>query len=798
MGINIGRYLQVLIRWVTFATLVLVVSLPFYIRKALASNPLPFEVEQRAAQIAKTFSKTKYAKMGSFFLRLKNGRKNGMPKGLGLDIEKIRAVLYLKRPLSKKLKARLQSLGFDMESFGNKSIQVSANRVLLEKISHWKEIGYIRQPIIAKGQEVMSAAVSATGANFLQSQGLSGKGVRIGIIDLGFYGYDLLLGSELPDTVKRKNFRHDFCGFSFCPSQSHGTAVAELIHDLAPDAELYLVSISTTAELLDAINWLEKKHVAIVNCSLGYEFCGPIDGRGWCSVRFGRMRDKGILPIVAAGNSAKNHWFGPNRDENEDSLVEIDDQNQSLSFSSYSYGEATVSLNWDDWGTNPEEAKSSQDIDLLVLSPIPNSNVIENIAEGTDPQSGRTGHMPIESVTFQTEPGRTYYIFIVNTKTSRQVTVHLFLDSDYSYELTPYKAAESLLQPADSPLVMAVGAANLSGQVLDFSSRGPTWDGRVKPDIAGFSGLETFSIPDFSGTSAAAPTVAGVAALLKEAHPDWGPDQLEVALELLARDVFVYGQDTASGNGLIDVSKALNISNSMEKGFWWNPERDGTGISIERGNNSDFLAIYTYRNNPSSDPTWFTASSMEYSGMTGPADLLTLTGWPLGSAPSDFFSHEVAKVSVLYLNGDKGLLQIKNPSKNLVQRQKIEKFYFANGPISYPDITGWWWDESQPGNGIFIEVQSGILFCAWYHFKEDGLPRWWSFSGELASLAQGTLTADILEWHGGPCLTCSQQEPHPSVVGTATLSFQEGIPETLIWQATDGTHGEYHLSRFPF
>ncbi len=787
---------HVLVIWLL---LMLFLHTLFSCETCLASDPDLFAIEKRAIEIARQLKKAKPTKMDTALLRQPETLRPLKMEALGPVDAPVRAVLFLQERPSKQIVEHLKTLGFEIESCQGKRIQVRASSSLLRRVANWKEVDYVRAPIVARAQEVVSAAVEATGADVLHSAGLSGKGVKIGIIDLGFYGYDLLLGSELPETVTRKNFRHDFCGFSFCPSQSHGTAVAELVHDLAPNAKLYFVSISTTGELIDAINWLEKHNVDIVSCSLGYWLCGPIDGRGWCSARFGNMRTKGILPVVAAGNSATSHWFGFNRDENEDSLVEIDHENQSLSFSAYSYGKATVSINWDDWGSNPEEARSDQDIDLLVLSPIPYSSEIETVAQGINPQTGKPGHMPIESVTFQTDPGRTYYVFLVNSKTSRQVTVHFFLDGDHSYNLVPYKASESVLQPADSPLVLTIGAANLSGQVLDFSSRGPTWDGRVKPDLAGFSGLETVSVPDFSGTSAAAPTVAGVAALLKEAHPDWGPDQLDAALELLARDIFTKGQDEASGIGLLDVTEAIEISDSMQKGFWWNPERDGTGIGIERKGSADFLAIYTYsEKGTTSVPTWLTVSSRAYSGMTGPTDLLTWRGWPLGSMPSDFSSKKVARVSVVYLNGDKGIFHVKDPSTNQIQRQEIERFHFATGPDSSQDITGWWWDESQPGNGIFMELQSEVLFCAWYHFKEDGLPRWWSFSGKPSSLTQGALTADILEWHDGACLTCPQRAPHASVVGTATLTFRERIPATLTWQAIDGTSGTYNLSRFPF
>ncbi|MGH2705907.1 MAG: S8 family serine peptidase [Actinomycetota bacterium] len=90
-----------------------------------------------------------------------------------------------------------------------------------------------------------------------------------------------------------------------------------------------------------------------------------------------------------------------------------------------------------------------------------------------------------------------------------------------------------------------------------FSSRGPTVDGRVKPDIAApgasvtsakSGGQATYVA--YSGTSMATPFVAGAVALGLEGRPSWSPGEVRAALEGTAQDRGPTGKD---GAGLVDV-----------------------------------------------------------------------------------------------------------------------------------------------------------------------------------------------------------------------------------------------------
>ena len=96
-----------------------------------------------------------------------------------------------------------------------------------------------------------------------------------------------------------------------------------------------------------------------------------------------------------------------------------------------------------------------------------------------------------------------------------------------------------IIAPADGPSVIAVGAVDSVGAIASFSSPGPSSDGRIKPEVCawGVGNLIAANRTDGtdaytrgSGTSYATPLVAGVAALLLEAHRDWTPARVRAAL----------------------------------------------------------------------------------------------------------------------------------------------------------------------------------------------------------------------------------------------------------------------------
>jgi len=110
----------------------------------------------------------------------------------------------------------------------------------------------------------------------------------------------------------------------------------------------------------------------------------------------------------------------------------------------------------------------------------------------------------------------------------------------------------SVTSPGDSTGSVTVGAMDFSNDQLEsFSSRGPTNDNRIKPDISGPDGVTSSTLNPFFGTSAATPHVAGAAALLKEKFPTATADDLQNLLEFSTASFHTKSND--DGTGRVDL-----------------------------------------------------------------------------------------------------------------------------------------------------------------------------------------------------------------------------------------------------
>ena len=120
------------------------------------------------------------------------------------------------------------------------------------------------------------------------------------------------------------------------------------------------------------------------------------------------------------------------------------------------------------------------------------------------------------------------------------------------------------IAPADADSVISVGAVNNFGEIASFSSRGPTFDGRIKPEVcaqgvnvwavSGNSNTEFINI--YNGTSASTPLVAGAIALILQGMPTFSP--MEVREAVLLTGSMADEPNNIYGWGIMDAHAALS------------------------------------------------------------------------------------------------------------------------------------------------------------------------------------------------------------------------------------------------
>jgi subtilisin family serine protease len=396
---------------------------------------------------------------------------------------------------------------------------------------------------VREGSAIDGEGIGVIGADTWHQAGFTGAGLRIGILDLSFSGYENLLGTELPDEVTVETFG----SIDFDDPDPHGVACAEIVHEIAPDAELFFAWYDGyDAAFGEAVSWLQAQGVDIISHSAnGYK--GPFDGSAWDSQEVDGLSAQGILWVNSAGNEALSHHRSTFTDEDGDGFHEFAPGEETLAL--YNNGYVQVVLNWDDdWD------QATQDYELFLYDAAGNE-----LAASQDAQTGEFGNEPVEGILYETG-GETVYAVIVAYEVDRAVTFDLFVGgAEVAYPSPDY----SVCSPADAVTALTVGAVNWwDDSLASYSSQGPTTDGRLKPEISAPTSVSGASYGSaaaydeyagFNGTSAACPHVAGTAALVWQAHPEFSRQEVVDFLLTHAVDLGLTGPDTGFGYGRLQL-----------------------------------------------------------------------------------------------------------------------------------------------------------------------------------------------------------------------------------------------------
>jgi subtilisin family serine protease len=420
----------------------------------------------------------------------------------------------------------------------------------LGRLADARGVQFVREPLVAS-EAVNSEGVATTGANVWQNQGWVGTNTKVAIVDSGFAGYAAKLGTELPASVET-----DFSRCLNPNATEHGTAVAETVHDMAPNAALRLVCIQTDVDFVAALPTLAGAGVKVVNGSIGWTLTGRGDGSGGADTPAGAvaaLRRQGILYVAAAGNYGRRHYDVPALGDGDldgfGDFVDIS-PDDTVGFVVGGNATASVSLRWDGWPT------TRQDFDLYVVG---NACTPALVGSSELDQSGAPSPLrPVEFVQFTNCSASPQVFEVYINRYSGSGTPRLDLFFDGGILDVQYFSDSSLAEPATSPSALTVGATcYLNGAIESYSSRGPTIDGRIKPDLSGpdatsnsvYGASSGTCAAGFRGTSAATPHVAGAAALLLGVNPGLDVAELQQILQDWAADAGAAGSDNVYGAG---------------------------------------------------------------------------------------------------------------------------------------------------------------------------------------------------------------------------------------------------------
>lgn len=358
-----------------------------------------------------------------------------------------------------------------------------------------------------------------------------GRGVKVAVLDSGFRGYQQHLGKALPRQVKARSFRVD--GNLEARDSQHGILCGEVIHALAPDAELLFANWEPDCpeRFLDAVRWARSEGARIISCSLIMPSWSDGEGNGPIHAALSAVldQDHGALCFACAGNTAQRHWSGLYRPG-------VGGQHE------WERGRCANPLYpWGDERVSVELCASAGAGFELSVHDAATGEEMGRSRTSTQSERGQA------TVRFQPVGGRTYGVR-VRLVEGEAGPFHLVV---LGGSLRHATARGSIPFPGDGPEVIAVGAVDRDGRRLSYSSCGPN-SRQPKPDL-----VATVPFPSlwrdrpFAGTSAAAPQAAAAAALLWSRYPDWSAAHVRHVLSTMARDLGPPGHDWETGHGLI-------------------------------------------------------------------------------------------------------------------------------------------------------------------------------------------------------------------------------------------------------
>lgn len=544
--------------------------------------------------------------------------------------------VYVERTAASDGELRASGLRIERVSDDGATVQGRVRVADLQAVASTPGVSVVREPdyavrnagpALTEGDAILSAATLRT------TYGVDGTGVRVGVISDGLEGLlDAQASGDVPASVDFETC--DMIGEAppgepedptDADAGAEGTAMLEIVHDLAPGAELWFgyfgfnVSSGTSLDFMAAVDCLAENTDVVVD-DISFLNAGAYDGTSAISQNAAAELADASNPIRgyynAVGNEAERHYAGTF----VDTLFTLTDSAAVWAIHEWAGTSTTTDggngfqcggdpadgycgdtfivepdgfvVAWMQWDETWGAASSDYAVFFLVEG-------TGKIFKGDTLQSGTQN--PRETLGWFNDTGETQFLdVIIGQRSGVPRTFDMFFSCGGCQPIDGLIHNFNTISgsvPNNSDAgggVVSLGAVNAdepdNDLIAPYSSRGPTNDGRTKPDITAIDGVTVtgsggFPNP-FFGTSAAAPHAAGIAALILSCNasllastpgtPATERATLRDALTSTAVDLGVGGGDNTYGSGRITASVAAAAAGCTTDG-----DADGVLNSID-------------------------------------------------------------------------------------------------------------------------------------------------------------------------------------------------------------------------
>jgi hypothetical protein len=437
-------------------------------------------------------------------------------------------------------------------------------------------------------------------SNVRSTYGENGTGVKVGIIS---DGVDSRASAQATGDLPQDGLGLTVLSNTY--GGDEGTAMLEIVHDMAPGAELFFHDLGgNTLAFNSAIDDLVTAGSDIICDDIGW-LLEPFYEDGVIASHIDAViNSNDIIYVSSAGNSGDSHYQGD--------FFPIPAQPTQHDFSEggttgfYLYlplsvgQQAIIILQWDD-----PFGGSSNDYDLYLY----NFGTSSFVASSELVQSGTQD--PLEFIVYTRPPGGlpSYdYAIIVERFSGNPVNLEVFIYAPNIYS-NNIKAQDAIFGHPAVDQVVSVGAVrwNTPGTIELFSSQGPSTiahpvaESRQTPKIVGVNGVTVtgaggFPSP-FFGTSASAPHIAAILAQAWGVDLNYTPAQIKQFMYDWAVDLGTPGFDNVFGYGRADALDMFDntplpvelssfsasvIGSSVKLNWRTETEQNNYGFEVER------------------------------------------------------------------------------------------------------------------------------------------------------------------------------------------------------------------------